>query len=86
MEVDQLGGAVLKVIVGVNEGSLEGARVGPRVVEGHVQDVDGSVLQVLRVFAAVPVQTLLETRVENVASFLFVLIELKQEAEERREP
>lgn len=80
--MDYLGGVGLELIVGVDERALEGAQVGPGVVVGHVEDVDGAVLQVLGLLAAVPVQTLVETRVDDFAVFVLIDVQLKKEAEQ----
>lgn len=71
-------GVGLKRVVGVNEHAVEDAQIGSRVVEGHVVDVDGAVLQVLGVFAAFPAQAAEETWVNDFFSFVFVVVQLEQ--------
>lgn len=81
IEVDYLAGVGLELVVGVDERALKGAQVGPGVIVGHVEDVDGAVLQVLGPLAAVPVQTLVETRVDDFTVFVLIGVQLKKEAE-----
>lgn len=71
-------GVGLKHVVGVNEPPVEDAQIGSRVVEGHVVDVDGAVLQVLGVVAAFPAQAAEETWVNDFLSFVFVVVQLEQ--------
>lgn len=43
--VDILGGVgLILVLVGILENAVESAPVGSRVVQGHIEDVDGAVL------------------------------------------
>lgn len=68
-------------IVAVSEGPAKSAFVGSSVIVGHVEDVDGAILQVSGMFAAVPVQTLVETWVNDLAAFIFINVQLEEEAE-----
>lgn len=49
---------VVLILVVVEEGAVEEAAVGPRVVEGDVEQVDGRVLDVAAPLASVPVDAL----------------------------
>lgn len=51
---DSLVGVGVIPIVGVYEGALECALVGACVIVSDIEDVDGAVLQVIGVLAAVP--------------------------------
>ena len=55
IEVDQYSDDVGVVVVFVDEDAVEVAAVGPRVVVGDVEHVDGSILDVVALFAPVPV-------------------------------
>lgn len=69
-------GLVLEV--GVGERADEFAPVGSLVLKGNVGDVDGAVLQVLGLLAAVPAQAVGETLVDDVAFVSIVRVKLGQ--------
>lgn len=69
-------GLVLEV--GVGERADEFARVVSPVLKGNVGDVDGAVLQVLGLLAAVPVQAVGETIADDFAFFPIVCVKLGQ--------
>lgn len=75
---DGLIGRGLKLKVGVLEGALEDALVRPGVVEGHVEDDDGAVLEVFGVIAAVPLQAIEETRVADGGFSFHVAVQLEE--------
>lgn len=74
VHVERLGGVVLILVVAVTEDAVEYALVGSRVIEGHVEDVDGAVLQVPGVLAAVPVQAVVETWVNDLSYLIFIAV------------
>lgn len=71
----------LVVIVAVFEEPAKFAFVGSSVVVGHIEDVDGAILQVHGVLAAVPAQTLVETWVLDHAPCIIINVQLEEEAE-----
>lgn len=71
----------LVVIVAVFEEPAKFAFVGSSVIVGHIEDVDGAILQVPGILAAVPVQTLVETWVNDLAPCIIINVQLEEEAE-----
>lgn len=69
-------------VVAVFEGPAKFAFVGSSVIVGHVEDVDGAILQVRGMLAAVPGQTLVETWVNDLAACILINVQLEEEAEE----
>lgn len=67
-------GVVLVVLVG--EQAVEEAAVGARVVEGHVQQVNGRVLDVVASLASVPVDAVGELLVFDHAAVLVEAVDL----------
>lgn len=67
-------GVVLVVIIG--EHAVEEAAVGACVVEGHVQQVNGCVLDVVASLASVPVNALGELLVFDHAAVLVEAVDL----------
>lgn len=63
VEDDEFGGVGVELVAGEGEVTAEEAAVGARVIEGDVEDVDGAVLHIHSVLAAVPIQTVNETLV-----------------------
>lgn len=63
----------MKVVVGINEDAAEYAHIGSCVVEGHVVDGDGAILQVPGVVAAFPAQAAIETWVNDFLGFLIAV-------------
>lgn len=61
----ELGGVGAVLIAGESEVAVEVAAVGARVIEGDVEDVNGAVLHVQCVLAAIPIQTIIETVVKD---------------------
>lgn len=59
--------------MGINEGAVEYAHVGSCVVEGHVADADGAILQVQGVVAASPAQAAIETWVNDFLGSLIAV-------------
>lgn len=74
VHVERLGGGVLILVVAVTEDAVEYALVGSHVTEGHVEDVDGAVLQVPGVLAADPVQAVVETWVNDLSYLIFIAV------------
>lgn len=70
-------GVVLVVLV--EEDSVEEALVGARVVEGHVEQVYGRVLDVVAPLAAVPVHTVHEVVVFDGGTVLVIRVDLEPE-------
>uniref|UniRef100_A0A0E9V150 Uncharacterized protein n=1 Tax=Anguilla anguilla TaxID=7936 RepID=A0A0E9V150_ANGAN len=77
-EVDQLAGFGGVLIEGVGEDAVKQTTVCARVIEGDVEDVNGGILNVIRVFAAVPVQSVLKTVVQNGGSLVFKVVYVKK--------
>lgn len=73
---DGLGGVGLVFVVVVQEVAVEYALVGSRVVVSHVEDEDGSVLQVCGSLAAVPFQAVAETFVYDYTLLIFIVVYL----------
>lgn len=67
-------GVSWKLVVGILEGAAEYALVGSCVIEGHIEDEDRAILQVIAALGAVPVQALIETWVNNRGIFIFIVV------------
>lgn len=73
---ERLVGVGVVLEVGVGERAVEYAQVGSLVLTGNVGDVDGAVLQVLGLLAAVPAQAVGETIVDDFAFSSIVCVKL----------
>lgn len=67
---------VLVLVVGIDEGAVQEALVGARVVEGDVEQVDGSILDVIASLAAIPVDAVHELIVLDRGAVLIVGVDL----------
>lgn len=78
VQEERLVGVGVVLEVGVGERAVEYAQVGSLVLMGNVGDVDGAVLQVLGLLAAVPAQAVGEMFVDDFAFFSIVRVKLGQ--------
>lgn len=75
-EVDHLADDIFVAIALVGQDAVEEALVGARVIEGHVEQVDGGILDVVAPLAAVPVDAFIELLVFNHGAGLAVGVDL----------